>query len=206
MTPSITLYFNHFTRATRVRWMLEELAVPYTLVPMNLQGGAHKQPEYLKIHPLGRVPALTHDGHTLIESVAICQYLAHAFPEGDLGPGAPGSAESADWHTWTIYAQVSVEPELAAAFTELRKPEAARDAAALAGARARFLTAVAPLEAHLAARAFVCGDRFSAADVIVGSILGWAKGMGFIADLPASLAYMQRLSERPAFQKGRQPA
>lgn len=203
---SITLYFNHFTRSTRVRWMLEELGVPYNLVPVDLMSGAHKHPDYLKVHPLGKVPALVHDGRTLIESVAICQYLAHAFPEQNLGAGAPGSAEAGDYFMWTIYAQVTLEPHLVAHFGELRKPEEARNAGVLADSRARFLADAAPLAAHLADHTWVCGDRFSAADVLVGSIFGWAKGMGLIGELPAVVAYMDRVGARPGYRKGRQPA
>ena len=75
------LYYAPQTRATRPRWLLEELEVPYELIRISLAQGEQKKPEYLKIHPHGLVPALVDGGVTLFESSAICLYLADKFPK-----------------------------------------------------------------------------------------------------------------------------
>ena len=85
------LYYAPQTRATRPRWMLEEIGAPYELVRLQLSKGEHKQPEYLKIHPHGAVPAYSDGEVTMFESAAICAYLADKFPDKRLAPplGSP---------------------------------------------------------------------------------------------------------------------
>jgi len=86
------LYFFQQSRATRVRWMLEELGIPYELAPVDMMKGEHKQPAYLKVHPLGALPAIEDDGGSLFESAAIIMQLADKYPEKNLAP-AVGSYE-----------------------------------------------------------------------------------------------------------------
>jgi len=82
----IKLYYAPRTRSTRPRWLLEELGVPYELVRLDLGKGDHKKAEYLAIHPHGVVPALEDDGRVIIESLAICLYVADKFPEKGFAP------------------------------------------------------------------------------------------------------------------------
>lgn len=194
------LYYNRFTRATRPRWLLEELEVPYELVVVDLAKGEHKSEEFLQKHPLGKVPALEDEGQVLLESVAICLYLADKHAEKGLGPRPE---ERADYYTWTIYTQVTVEPEIARYGMATNARFGTPDPAVAESARAALHKLLLPLEHHLTGREFVCGPRFTAADVVVGSNLAWANGMKLLDGFPALQAYVARVSARPAFARGR---
>lgn len=196
----ITLYFNRFSRATRPRWLLEELGVPYELKTIDMRKGEHKSPEYLNVHPLGKLPALVDDGKTVIESLAICQYLAARFADKGLGPTPE---ESADYHQWAAYAQVTLEPEIGAYFYASSGMFGPVNPEAAAKAKASFVALAPALDAHLTGKSYVCGDRFTAADVIVGSILAWGANMGLLEGFSALGAYVANVSARPAFAKGR---
>src|SRR5256885_9492904 len=103
------LYYAPQTRATRPRWMLEEIGVPYELVRLQLSKGEHKQPEYLKIHPHGAVPAYSDGEVTMFESAAICAYLADKFPDKRLAPPL-GSPQRGLYYQWLVYARAHKEP------------------------------------------------------------------------------------------------
>lgn len=194
------LYYNKYTRAARPRWMLEELGVPYELVTLDLARGEHKTPEYLAIHPLGKLPALQDGDLTLFESAAICLYLADKYPEQGLAP-APGTPERGAYYQWVFYAMTQLEPPLGEHFVEIRKPEGERDAARMAHARAHFDAAARVLENHLTGRDYVVGETFTTADLILGSVIGWARAMKLVDDHPGLLGYAARLRERPAAQR-----
>lgn len=196
------LYFNKYTRATRPRHLLEELGIPYEIVPIDLSKGEHRSPAYLQIHPHGRVPALEHDGQIIIESAAICLYLADLFPEKGLAP-APGSSARGAYYQWIVYAVATLEEPVVRTFTQHRKPEAERDEAALHDAQADFDACAAVLSAALDGKDWLLGEQFSAADVMVGSILAWSERMGLVRAWPVLQGYVARLASRPAFQAAR---
>ena len=196
----ITLYFNRFSRATRVRWMLEELAVPYDVVPVDMGKGEHKAPSYLEIHPLGKLPAIVVDGKPMIESLAIVQFLAAKFPEKGLGP-TPENAT--DYYGWMVYAQVTLEPEVGNYFYSSNERFGRMDAAAAEKAKNELRRLVAPVEKLLSGRDYVAGATFTAADVVMGGVLAWAAGMGLLEGFPALNAYVGRIAARPAFATGR---
>lgn len=192
------LYFNKFTRATRPRWLIEEAGLPCEIVNVDLVAGDHKKPEYLAIHPHGKLPALVlDDGTAVIESAAITMFLA------DLAPGlapAPGSAERARYYQWIVYAVVTMEPAVAKAFYEGRKP--APDAAVQAEALADFGAAAKVVTAALEGRDWLLGE-FSAADIMMGSLLAWARSVKLLEGWPALQAYVARCMARPAFSRAR---
>src|SRR5262245_13357522 len=103
------LYYAPKTRATRCRWLLEEMGVPYELVQLDLSKGGHKPPGYLEANPHGAVPALTDGDLTMIESSAICMYLVDKFPEKKMAP-PPGTPERGRFYQWMVYAVATVEP------------------------------------------------------------------------------------------------
>ena len=114
------LYSNPFSRGTRPRWLLEELGVPYALVHVDMKAGAHKEPGYRAIHPLGRVPALVEeDGRTVIESGAICLYLADKYIDRGLAP-AFGSPARGAYYQWAFYAYATLEAPVTQYFTHTR--------------------------------------------------------------------------------------
>src|SRR5215216_2978564 len=106
---SLRLYFVPRTRSLRPRWLLEELGVPYELV--RLESADTKTPEYLAVHPLGRVPALVDDGVALFESAALYLHLADKYGEGKMAP-APGTIERGLYYQWILFASASLEPHL----------------------------------------------------------------------------------------------
>ena len=197
------LYFAPQTRAVRPRWLLEELGVPYEIVPIDLTKGEHKKPEYMKIHPHGAVPALVDGDLALFESAAICMYLADKYAEKKLAP-AVGTAARGLYYQWMIYAMATLEPPVVQIFfNTVMLPEAERSAAAVEKAKTQFADVARVLSSALATRPYILGEQFSAADVLIGGTIGWAGMMGLLGEHPTLQAYAQRLSERPAFQRAR---
>ncbi len=195
------LYHSRFTRSHRPRWVLEELGVPYELQRLDLRQGEHKSPEYLKVHPLGQVPALEDDGLVLIESGAICQYLADKYPEAKLAP-APGTRERGEYFQWCTYTLATVEPELATAFYHLRLlPEAERMPAVAEGAKQKVQKMLRVVEEKVGDREYLVGNQFTVADVLLAAQLSWAKSFGMVDDFPGLQAYMKRHMARPAAQR-----
>ena len=198
----MTLYHYPQSRSFRPRWLLEELGVPYQVVRVDLPAGEHKRPEYLKINPNGAVPALVDGELVLFESAAICQYLADKVPEKRLVP-ALGTPARGLYYQWMHYAMASLEPPILDIFMHtVRRPESERIPAVAEEARPLFATRLDVLERALAGRSFILGEEFSAADVMLGSLLGWARAMRILGDeRPNVAAYVTRLTQRPAFRR-----
>jgi glutathione S-transferase len=195
------LYFTPKTRSTRPRWMLEELGLPYELVSVDLAKGEHKRPEYLRIHPMGSVPALEDDGQPIFESAAILQHLADKHPDKGLAP-ALGTPARAEYYQWMMFCMATLEPVLAAVGEHTHfLPEAQRVPSEAERGRKRFWDLARMLEEKLRGREFLVGAHFTAADLLLASILGWARGSGLLADFPGLQAYAQRHLARPAAQR-----
>lgn len=199
------LYFNKFSRGTRPRWLLEELGVPYELVNVDMRAREHKSEAYLRVHPLGKVPAMEFDGEPMIESAAICMHLADLFPEAGLAP-AVGTPDRARYYEAVLFAMTTLEPLVAKVAEHapggMGAPER-RDPAQEAEARAALGTVLDVIEAWIGEASFLCGERFTAADVVLGSVLAWGARLGIGADRPRLAAYVARLTARPAFQRAR---
>ena len=198
------LYYSAHTRASRPRWLLEELGAPYDLVNVSLKQGDHKKPDYLKLNPNGTLPTLQ-DGETpLWESAGICMYLADKFPEKGLAP-ASGSLDRGKYYQWILYAMTEMEPYVLETYlhtigypAEKRSPEVAAES------RRLFEPCAAIVEKELGSKEFIIGNgsenRFSAADVVLGSVLNFAVAAKLIDDRhPAILKYLKALKARPAF-------
>jgi len=198
------LYFAQKTRATRPRWLLEELGVPYELVPVDLLQREHKSPEYLRVHPMGSMPALEDDGHAVFESAAILLHLADKFPEAGFAP-ALGTVERAEYYQWMMFCMATMEPPLSAYSAHSRfLPEHERVTAEAERGQKRFTDIARMLEEKLKGRSFLVGERFTAADVVMASILNWGGGMGLLEDFPALRSYVERQMARPAAQRAQQ--
>ncbi|MBL0696979.1 glutathione S-transferase family protein [Comamonas sp. JC664] len=197
------LYFFQQSRATRVRWMLEELGISYDLAPVDMLKGEHKHPDYLKVHPLGALPAIEDDSGPLFESAAIIMQLADKYPEKKLAPPV-GSYERGEYYQWILFAMTEMEPHLVTIAQHTRfLPEAERSTDAVARASKRFQTVAAALEARMKGRDFIVGNTFSAADVVLGGVLYFAKLMKQLDDdLPGVNTYANKTLNRPAAQKG----
>jgi len=195
------LYYAPQTRATRPRWMLEEIGVPYELVRLQLSKGEHKQPEYLKIHPHGAVPAFSDDEVTMFESAAICAYLADKFPDKRLAPPL-GSPQRGLYYQWLVYSMATMEPPVLKVFLNTRMlPEEKRSPAVAEEGRAQWKDVARVVQQAVEGKAFLLGEQFTAADVMVGSILGWSGFMGLLEGFPGLQAYVGRLTSRPAFKR-----
>jgi glutathione S-transferase len=197
------LYFFQQSRATRVRWMLEELGAPYELVPVDMTKGEHKHPDYMKVHPMGSLPAIEDNGVPLFESAAILMYLADKYPEKGLAP-AVGTPARGEYYQWILFAMTEVEAPLSTIAQHTRfLPEADRSPAVIERSSKRFKAVAAVLEARMKDREYLLGDTFTAADVVLGGVLFLATRVGQLGDdLPVLKAYSARLLARPAAKKG----
>ena len=189
----LTLYTHPMSRGRTVRWMLEELGQPYETVMLDY-GTTMKAPAYLAINPMGKVPCLTHGDRVVTEAAAICAYLADAFPEAGLS-----SPDRANYFRGLFFAAGPIEAVLVNTALGVVVPPERRGMVGYGS----LPEALAALRSHLAARDYVAGDRFSAADVYVGSSLGWAMRFGMIAEAPELAAYVARVTERPACLRAR---
>ena len=195
MADTITFYTNPMSRGQIARWMLEEVGVPYEQVLLDY-GTTMKAPEYLAINPMGKVPAIKHGDIVVTECAAICAYLADAFPEAGL---APAPAHRADYYRWMFFGAGPLEQAVTNAALGFVVPA---DKKMMAG-YGNFGDAMDGLEAAVAGKRYIAGDRFSAADVYVGSQIGWGLAFGSIEKRPAFEAYWAGICERPAYLRGK---
>jgi glutathione S-transferase len=189
----LVFYTNPMSRGRIARWMLEETGAPYRTQVIDY--AVMKGAEYLAINPMGKVPAIGHEGRIVTECAAICAYLAEAFPQAEL---APRPEERADYYRWLFYCAGPME----AAITDHRygfdpTPEQAR-----AVGYGSYDAAVDTLEKAVSAHHYIAGDRFTAADVIVGSTIGWGTQFGTLPKRAAFLDYFARVSDRDAYRRG----
>lgn len=193
MTEKLTLYTNPMSRGRIARWMLEETGADYDTRIINYDGEMHA-PAYLAINPMGKVPAIVHGGKTVTECAAICAYLADAFPAAGL---APKPDERADYYRWLFFAAGPVEAAVANRSLGIDIPE---DKKRMVGYGDFDLTRKVLISA-IADRPFVCGDRFTAADVYVGAQVTWGVQFGSIPSSPEMVAYSERVCARDAYKR-----
>ena len=196
MSDEIVFYTNPMSRGRVVRWMLEEVGRPYRTELLDY--GSMKAPAFLAINPMGKVPALRHGEAVVTETAAICAYLADAFPEAGLAP-APGDRLRGAYYRWIFFAAGPVEAAVTNKAFGFTVPEG-REAMAGYGSFAAVMDA---LEGALSHGGFVVGDRFTAADVYLGSQVGFGLTFGTIEKRPAFERYMERIGTRPAAIRAR---
>ena len=192
----LQFYTNPMSRGQIVRWMLEEAGVPYETHILDYESSM-KAPDYLAINPMGKVPAVVHDGAVVTECAAICAWLADRFPEAGLAPALP---DRADYYRWLFFAAGPLE----AAVTNKAMGFVAEPGREKMLGYGSFDQAIDALESALAGKTFICGDRFAAADVYVGSQVDWGLQFGTIPERPAFAAYAARLRERPAYRRAKE--
>ncbi|SEH15115.1 glutathione S-transferase [Sphingopyxis sp. YR583] len=195
MAEDLIFYTNPMSRGQIVRWMLEEVSAPYEQRILDY-GTTMKDGAYLAVNPMGKVPAIVHNGDIVTECAAICAYLADAFPEAGL---APAPADRADYYRWLFFTSGPVEQAITAKHFGV-EPDTEQQRMAGFGSLPAALDA---LESAVAGRAFVAGDRFSAADVYVGSQIDWGLQFGTIASRPAFEAYVAPFRERAAYKRAK---
>ena len=189
----LVFYTNPMSRGRVVRWMLEELGVSYRTKVVEF-GPMMKSPEYLAVNPMGKVPAMRHGETVVTECAAICAYLADAFPGAGL---APPSEQRGAYYRWLFFAAGPLEAAVTNRMFGFAVPA---DKESMVG-YGNFATVMDTLEQAVAGGGYIAGETFSAADVYVGSHIGWGMGYGTIEKRPAFEAYWSRLTVRDAYQR-----
>lgn len=192
MADEIVFYTNPMSRGRIVRWMLEEVGQPYRTQVLEY-GTTMKSPDYLAINPMGKVPAVTWRGVTITECAAICTWLADAFPQPGLAPALDDPIRGT-YLRWMFFAAGPMEAAVTAKSLGLLAPE---DKQAMAG-YGTFDHVMEALERAVSEGDFICGDRFTAADVYVGSQIQWGLMFKSLPDRPAFVDYAARTAARPA--------
>lgn len=198
MPARFVLHHNPQSRAQRIKWLLEEAGVPYELAHVDLQAGAHKTPAFLKMNPDGKLPTLVDRGPdgtwstVVTESAAIVIYVADLAPAGALAP-APGDPRRGPYLTWISYVPAALEPAL----TDMVWPRPEPPPASALG-WPPYEKALDRIAAALKATPYLTGDSFTAADLMVGSMLNWVAGWGKLPDPDRFSDYLARLNARPA--------
>jgi glutathione S-transferase len=190
---TLTLYSNPMSRGRIARWMLEETGAAYDTVMLDYATTMKAAP-YLSVNPMGKVPAIVHDGHVVTECGAICAYLADAVPEAQLAPTAD---ERADYYRWLFYAAGPLE----AAITNRSLGVVPTETQQRMVGYGSFEAAIAGLEHAVASHSYIAGERFTAADVYVGAQVIWGLQFGTMPKLAAFEAYAARLTERAAYRR-----
>jgi glutathione S-transferase len=195
MADDVIFYHNPLSRGRMAHWMLEEVGAPYRTVILDFDKREHKAPDYLKINPMGKVPAIVHRDTVVTETGAICAYLADAFPDAGLAP-AVGDPMRGTYYRWLFFAAGCIEPALVDKM--FQRPAIERKGALGYGSYEDTLNALA---GALDGRLWILGDLFSAADVYVGSQIIWAMRFGApgLKDNPVFISYAERLNGRPAW-------
>lgn len=192
----LVLYTHPMSHGRIARWLLEEVGVRYRVEVIDFD--APRSAEFLAMNPIGKVPVLRHNGTIVSECAAICAYLADAFPLAGLAP-PPGSAARGDYYRWLFFAAGPLDTAATLASMDFNTPPLG-DVRAGWGSLPRV---VAMLETVLADRRWLVGDRFSAADVFLGSLLDWAVRFGSVAARPVFDTYLDRILARPAQRRAR---
>ena len=189
---ALVFYHAPGTRSGSVRWLLEELGVPYEqrLVDIRADGGAPET--YRAIQPSKKVPAIVHDGVAIHERAAIFAYLCDAYPQAGLAPPI-GDPRRGPYLSWLVYNDAVIDPVLAAKFSGWTYEK-------LGVSFGAFEDMVAHLEATLSRTPFLTGDTFTAADMLVGGGINFAVRIAkSIPETPALGGFLARTVGRPSF-------
>lgn len=195
MADELVFYTNPMSRGRMARWMLEEVGQPYRTEIVEF-GPEMKGAAYRAINPMGKVPALRHRDVVVTECAAICAYLADAFPQAQL---APPPAERAAYYRWLFFAAGPFEAATTNKALGVEPPE---EKSMMIG-YGRLQDTLDVLEFAVTRDEYVAGKRFSAADVYLGSQIGFGLMFGSLEKRPAFESYYARISQRPAAVKAR---
>jgi glutathione S-transferase len=194
MSDKVQFYYNPMSRGRIVHWMLEEASAPYEIKLLHWNNNDHKSPEYLKINPMGQIPAIVHRGVVVTETAAICAYLADAFPKAGLAPDL-GSPSRGAYYRWLFFTSGSAEYYK---LDEKIAPEHKMPPGRVGYGNPKDV--VNTLETAVA-NGFLVDNKFSAADVYLASFLGWRLMMKELEPRPAFEKYLKLCHARPAFKR-----
>lgn len=191
----VVLHHAPQSRSFGTLMLLEELGAPYTLRALNLKTGEQRTPAYLAINPMGKVPAVSHHGALVTEQGAVFIYLADAFPAAGLA-AAIGDPLRGPYLRWLVFYGSSFEPAL------IDRSQKSVPSPSIAP-YGDYDTMLKTLTDQLARGPYLLGERFTAADVLWGTALGWTVGFGLVPETPVVRAYIDRIAARPAAQRAR---
>jgi glutathione S-transferase len=192
-TQPLALYYSPQTRATAVRVLLEELGAPYELHILNMKKGEQRQPAYLAINPMGKVPAIRHGDALVTELAAIFIYLGDVFPEAGLAP-AIGDPLRGPYLRKMIFYGNCFEPALVDKAMK-------RNAPPTQSPYGTYDTVLNTLVGWLQPGPHMLGEKFSTLDLLWGLALRWTTMFGLVPELPQIKTYIARTTERPAFKR-----
>lgn len=189
---NLVFYWCPQTRATRIAWLLGELDIAHERVLIDIRDEtARADPAFRAASPLGKVPAIRHGAVTVADSAAICLYLADMFPDARLAP-PPGTPSRAAYYQWMVFAPGVIEPAMVERFGSMAPNRAVYG-------WGDFDSMIEALRRQLEGGPWILGDRFSAADVMVGSSVVFMRQFGLLPDHADLNAYADRCLARPAY-------
>ena len=191
MNRHVTLFHSPQSRSAGALILLEELAADYELHVLNLKKGEQRRADYLAINPMGKVPAIVHDGALVTEQGAVYAYLADLYPEAGITP-AIGDPLRGPYLRWLFYYGSSFEPAL------IDKSLKREPAPASTSPYGDYDTMLKTLTDQLATGPFLLGERFTAADVLWGTALRWTTMFKLVPETPVVTDYIARVTSRPA--------
>ena len=194
MNPQVTFFHAPNSRSGGTRALLEELGVPFDLHVLSFKKGEQRQPEYLAINPMGKVPAIRHGDALITEQPAVFMYLADLYPEAKLAPPI-GDPLRGPYLRWLVFYGSCFEPAL---IDRSMKRDPAAPSTCPYG---DFDTMLKTLTDQLEQGPYLLGDTFSAADVLWGTALNWTTMFKLVPELQVIRAYIDRVLARPAMQR-----
>ena len=194
MTAPVAFYTNPMSRGQIVRWALHESGADYK--QHIIEYADMKSEGFLAVNPMGKVPAINHNGRTVTECAAICAYLAEAFPDAGL---APQPDERADYYRWLFFAAGPMEMGITNHALGFDPDESQQRSAGYGS----YDAVVDVADEMLTKRDYVCGKRFTMADVYFGSQILWGTQFGTLPKRDNFMVYAERLSQRPAYKAGK---
>lgn len=189
----LTFFTNPQSRGQTIRWMLEEVGEPYDTEILGY-GTSMKEEPYLSINPMGKVPAIRHNGKVVTEVAAICCYLADAFPAANL---APPLDQRADYYRWIFFTSGPVE----AAFSSKSMGWSAPPERERMLGYGNYDLAIDNLERAIAGKEFIAADHFTAADLFVGANVNFMLAFDLLEPRPTFVDYARRMTDRPAYER-----
>lgn len=193
-TPKLTFFHAPQTRSSGTLALLEELGADYELHLLSLEKGTQREPPYLAINPMGKVPAIRHGDALVTEQPAVMMYLADLFPEKGLAPPI-GDPLRGPYLRWMVFYGSCFEPALIDRSMSREPPPPARSA------YGDFDTVMKTLTDQLERGPYLLGERFTAADVLWGIALEWTTSFKLVPELPVIRAYVDRVVSRPAIRR-----
>lgn len=200
--PQIRIHGAYpFDRGAKARWLLTELGIPFEDRWLNVEAKEHEKPEYLKLHPMGRIPVMQFGETTIFESGAICAFLADQLSDGALAPQL-SSPDRGKYEQWMYFAASTLDPVVARIMIIEDFPEGELRKTKETALFDEFRDALGAMDQTLAKSSYLVGDRFMAADICVSYHLYWTTLWpeldAIVREFPRVVSYLERMKKMPS--------